>query len=252
MFMKINQPPPFRDAFELYSSRTDGKEIIAEEVKRLTALGRRDTLLDIGAGDGRLTRLIAPHFHSVLAIEKNSAFSEQLARIPNAEPVFVPIQDFTPPRLWDIALLSYSLSGIPPEQLGTTLSRLFEHRRAGGRMLVVTYQDGCGWDQFAGGVYSALGIARSGGVHRHSEELVSAGFRVTPISALNTHIWAPSERELLQTLGFFFHRAGAQYYENPIRFLSLLEPHLVNLSNRGVAIPVVEQILEVSPREGER
>jgi hypothetical protein len=148
---------------------------------------------------------------------------------------------------FDIILMSYSLSGVPDERLAPFLKRLFDHLTPRGQILFATYQDGCPWDRYAGQVYEALGVARSGGVKRHLEKIRGAGFDAQHLVSLDTFIWAHDPAPLFEALEFFFLGNTEQYHASRPAFegalLALAEP----LPGGRTGIGVVESLFRITP-----
>lgn len=235
-------------SFDRYSARTDGKEQIAAAIRDIARTFGYSVLIDLGAGDGRLTRLVSPAFQETFAIEKNASFETILSSIPKVTPVINSMENVIPPKHFDLALMSYSLSGINESNLKGFLEILFRHMNPGGKLCYVTYQDGCAWDIFAGTVYDALGIPRTGGTSKHIADLARSGFTSQPIKTFHTAIWADSPEDLYHTLGFFFIKKIAEYERRIDQFLPILQDLRVNLPNGRVAMPVTEIIAEISSR----
>jgi hypothetical protein len=119
-----DRPQLFRAAFDRYVASTDGKEKLAQEIVAIARSMQAARLLDLGAGNGTLTRLVSPHFQAIVAVEQNSAFEAPLSLVPNAVTVISRMEDYVPVEPPDIVLMSYSLDGIPVERLGSTMTAL--------------------------------------------------------------------------------------------------------------------------------
>lgn len=204
-----------------------------------------ESLLDLGAGDGTLTRLLSPYFENILAVDKNAKFEHQLSLIPKVTAAIARMEDVIVPRKVDIILMSYSTSGVPAARLGPFLSSLFEHLTPRGKILLATYQDGCSWDRFAGEVYEKLGLSRSGGVSRHFEQIEAAGLSAERVASLDTFIWAPDLPSLFDTLEFFFLPRIDEYRGLRGELLGRLKPFAEPLPGGEVGIKVVEIVLEL-------
>ena len=235
----------FADAFDLYSLNTDGKQKIAAAIAALVSELKDPVLVDLGAGNGRLAKLLSGTFACIIAVEKDHEFQSSLAAIPTVVPVFCRMQDFVPSEVFDIALMAYSLSGIPKDLLDGFLTHLEEKKKEGGRILVATYENGCAWDRFADPVYRALGIARTGGENRHTAEIEETGRTTVRIQSFDTLIWGENLESLYRNLGFFFFKQHRQYLERSAEFLPLLSSFSIRTESGQVAIPVSEVLLEI-------
>jgi len=203
------------------------------------------SLLDLGAGDGTLTRLLAPYFRDVMAVDKNAEFERPLSLIPNVTAAIARMEDFVPPNAVDMILMSYSTSGVPGPRLGSFLSSLFEHLTPRGKILFATYEDGCPWDRFAGEVYARLGLPRTGGAARHREQIEGAGFSAERVASLDTFIWAGDLPSLFDTLEFFFLPRITHYRALREELLGKLEPFAEPLPEGRVGIKVIEVVYEL-------
>lgn len=239
--------PTFGELFELYSANTDGKEKVAEYVNSLGEARPGALLVDFGAGDGRLTRRLLRGFSNIIAVEKEESFHPSLAAIPGVKVVASRIEDFTPPRPYDVGLLSYSLSGIPKPRFYTAVKRFLDLRREGGQLLFVTFVDGCDWDLFADGIAKHLNAPRRSGLAQHREELESFGFRTRIATTVATSIWGEDSDALYRNLGFFFYRQIAAYLRDESKLKPILEK-LQSWDGVRMNLSVAEAIVEILPR----
>ncbi len=237
--------PSFEALFERYSARTDGKAKIAASITGLAGAPADMHLLDLGAGDGRLTRLLAPQFAHTTAVDKKSSFHDQLGAIPRVTPVTSTIEDLTIARPFDLGLLSYSLSGVPPGRLREAVGSLFAQSTPEGRLFYVTYQDGCEWDCFANEVYATLNIPRNGGSSAHQSDLAAAGLQVREVDSLRTSIWDSSLNELYSTLAFFFVAKAREYLQRQNEFLPVLASLTQQQGATRISLPVTEKVFEI-------
>ena len=157
------------------------------------------------------------------------------------------IEDSVTPDKIDLALMSYSLSGLPMENRGSFLSRLFEAKNPQGKVLYVTYEDGCNWDIFSSYVYEFLGRPIKGGVNLHKQELESLGFNSEILSKATTLIWGSSLDDLAEVLAFFFLDKLEQYLADISKFKTLLKEVSHQMPDGRSAIEVVEALVEVKP-----
>jgi len=62
---------------------------ILEKIAKTASIGKSDTVLEIGAGDGRLTKILAQNAKKVIAIEIDQKFASALEKMPkNVEVIF--------------------------------------------------------------------------------------------------------------------------------------------------------------------
>ncbi len=237
--------PSFADLFELYSLHTNGKEKVAEAIISIAQEINARLLLDLGAGDGRLTRLLSSAFRSTIAVEKHPAFQIKLAAITGVTVIAATIADYIPERSFDIALLSYSLSGVPLSELSKFLDRLNAYRSHRGKILFVTYRDGCPWDLFAEEIYQLLGIGRTGGLERHMNQLSNVGCSTESLQVIESRIWGESMQDLAANLGFFFYKRAPEYFDRLEIVCDILERYVIATSENRIFLPVSEVICEI-------
>jgi len=235
----------FRTTFDRYVAHTDGKEKLAREIAALASSMRATRLLDLGAGNGILTRLVSPYFRSIVAVEHNRAFESALGHIPNTVPVMARMEDHVPVEPPDLVLMVHSLDGIPLERLGRTLTQLFSHLAPGGKIAFVTQEDGCPGDRFGERIHQALGLPLYGGSGRQLDDLRRAGFDARRLSSIDGFIWARDRADLLDVLEFFFLDAIDAYRESRPVFEKILGDFVEPFPGERVAIRAVESIYEV-------
>lgn len=235
--------PEVSDMFIRYTGHTDGKELLAQEIKSLSPAG--GILLDLGAGDGQLTSRIAPHFSKTIAVERNSKYQAKLKAIPNTSVVIGTMEESLPDTQFDVALLSYSLTGVPPEQSKKFFDGLLERRAPGGRVYVVTFQDLCDWDIFVTPIYAEIGKPRNGGTRAHLDIIESAGYSADRVSAVRTEIFDDNLPKLAETLGFFFAPSHADYFAKISFHHRALNSFIQPSRYGGVALSCIEEIWEV-------
>jgi SAM-dependent methyltransferase len=98
----------YQKEFEHFLSRTDEKEIFAKLITRFIKKNHIRSLLDIGAGDGRLALKIAKKVKTYVAVEQNPIFVKSL-RAAGLNVIAKPFPcDID--RQFDMVLLSHVLS----------------------------------------------------------------------------------------------------------------------------------------------
>ncbi len=166
-------------------------------------------------------------------------------QIPRSRVIVGRMEQSLPVPQFDLALMSYSLSGVPDSQCAEFLRRLFQCRGPNGRVLFASFRDNCEWDQFTTPIYRELGRIRIGGVEAHKSSIHAAGFKVEHVASIDTEIFDKTLPELSKTLGFFFAPAHQAYFENLPRFEKSLESHARESRYGGVALRCVEEIWEI-------
>jgi len=102
-------------SFKKFLSWTNEKQKTAQEILKIVG-DKKDSLLDIGAGDGTLTRLLADNFDHVTAIEPSSSLFETLKQTCNHDKytlVNQPFESVSLEKKFDVILVSFALQYIP-------------------------------------------------------------------------------------------------------------------------------------------
>ncbi|MFH8410918.1 class I SAM-dependent methyltransferase [Streptomyces sp. NPDC018019] len=129
----------YREVFDRFLSGTDEKATTHPYLRGVVdRLPARRVLLDVGAGDGRTTRYLAPYFGRTVCIEPSEPMRRALARsCPQAEVVAEPVFDAQVDAQADLALLSHVLYYIPRIQWAAMVARIMEWVAPEGVLLVV-------------------------------------------------------------------------------------------------------------------
>lgn len=235
--------PDASELFLRYTSQSDGKELLAREIEQLVPSG--GVLLDLGAGDGKLTSRIAPHFSQIVAVEKNPKYCSKLKAIPNASVVIGDMEENLPDLAFDLALISYSLTGVSLEKSGWFFKELMKRRKPNGKIYVVTFQDFCDWDLYVTPIYAEIGRPRTGGTRAHLSRIESSGYKAEKVSGIVTEMFDETPAKLAETLGFFFTPAHEAYFANIASHHKLLNKLIQKSRYGGVALRCIEEIWEV-------
>jgi hypothetical protein len=238
--------PLYGPTFERFVAASDAKEKCAQAVGKVAQEIGASSLLDLGAGDGTLTRMLAPFFETIIAVEGRKGCEAALLRIPNTSTIIARMEDVVPPRKMDVILMSYSLPGVPSERRGPFLRSLLESLTPRGQILLVTHQDGCPGDAYAGHVSEALGIARSGGTAGHRQEIRGAGLDVELVASFDTFVWANDLASLFDTLEFFFLGHTEAYHASRAAFEGVLRTLAEPLPDGRTGIRLVESLFKLT------
>lgn len=130
--------PAYSQAFAVFLAHTDQKTNanawLASQVSRLA---RRNVFIDAGAGTGKLTAWLQPHFQQTIAIEPNSSLREELqATCVGAQVVATPIVEAQPDALADFILCSHVFYYIDRHHWGANLQALTRWLAPGGVLAI--------------------------------------------------------------------------------------------------------------------
>lgn len=235
--------------FERYTAATDEKEKIALAIEAISRVTGNEALLDLGSGDGVLTRKLATVFKSIVAVEKNLKYSTKLQDLRNVKTVFSLMEDYQPDRVFNIALMAYSLSGIGKNNLFEVMQCLLDSLSQKGKLLCVTHAEDSAWDRFASIVRHDLGISRTGGTALHLKELQDCNLKGSVLLTLPSLIRSDSLEALAEKLSFFFLREVEAYQRNIKIFTQILGPFTVKLKTGEVALQSAQSIIEITANQ---
>jgi hypothetical protein len=238
----------YAERFRRYTAHTDGKRKLAEIVREFAASRNLRYLLDLGAGDGELTRHLVGAFDESIAVDRNAAFRAPLCRVGVDRCLMQSMEhvDYAMLR-YDCVLLSYSLNGFRGEQLAHLLDQLQESILPGGRFLLCTEANTGRWHSFAGAVSELLDLDRASGSSSDVARLQEIGITPTKLATVQTQIWGDSVSDLASTLSCFFMKVLGSYDYQDRRVAELLADYTVPLSSGGVKLIVEESVYEFSP-----
>lgn len=240
----------YANLFERYVRAADGKQVVGRALAKLLAGIPNAQVLDMGAGRGEITEIMASRAQRVDAVEPNEHLIIELKKIvdrkPNIHAISGSLEEFSTNRRYDLIVLSYVLESIRSDEAMRHMRRLFELLRPGGRVVGVTFLDGCDWDAYSAAVERLVHYGRAGGTGRVFDRLRDAGINARLIETLNTHIAAATPEELYQALGFFYKRQLSRYIERYGTLSSELMRY-ANVSKSRAFIEVKEVIYEILP-----
>jgi len=134
----------YEQAFAVFLANTDQKDRAREWLEQTVArLPNRRTLIDAGAGTGKVTAWLTPHFSQTVAIEPNPHLREELQQnCPDATILPEPILEARPGVQADFVLTSHVFYYIPDEEWLPTLDRLVSFLAPGGQLAIVVQNEG--------------------------------------------------------------------------------------------------------------
>ncbi|MCP3143440.1 class I SAM-dependent methyltransferase [Pyxidicoccus xibeiensis] len=128
----------YATAFRILAATARHPENIARVVEeRLgSRLPEHPTLLDVGAGSGKVAERLAPRFASLTLVEPNPdqlvGFAHEKAKV-----LLEPLERFHSPEQYDLVLCSHVMYHVPPSDWGGFIDRLLSFTRPGGSCLLV-------------------------------------------------------------------------------------------------------------------
>ncbi|MBW3538091.1 class I SAM-dependent methyltransferase [Candidatus Parcubacteria bacterium] len=235
--------------FERYAQHTNGKQIIGTRLAKLADTFHKARILDVGAGNGSISRMLLPHADYLHSIEPNPQFTAALTSLASDGYGFsiTSVQDFdgvgTP---YDLIILSYVLESIEPDEWNRILRKLYGLLSNHGRIIGVTYLDGCGWDSFAAIAASLSGSKRQAGLGYVTKKAREAGFNLSVLEIVDTEIWGKTLQNLYYNLEFYFVKRMEVYEGKQQQLKSELSKLTVEKNDRTI-LSVQEVIFELWP-----
>ncbi|MDP3003966.1 MAG: class I SAM-dependent methyltransferase [Candidatus Azambacteria bacterium] len=127
----------YKNDFEKFLAHTNEKEVLFDEIVKEIERCKTRSLLDIGAGDGRLSIPLSKKVTTYLAVEPKESFAEKLraANIRTIQGTF-PVEI---PETFDFVLSSHSIS-YDKELYEAFLQKAWSLLNPEGTFLIITYR----------------------------------------------------------------------------------------------------------------
>lgn len=136
----------YKDSFEAFLSKTDEKRVLRGELQRMIQGRNIHSILDIGAGNGDLSKPLTTCVSRYVAVEKNPVFSKMLSdagiRVHESMwPAQLPLErDSVQSHFYDMVLLSHVISYESDDWKNILREAWWHVRPGGGVMTLVTYR----------------------------------------------------------------------------------------------------------------
>jgi cyclopropane fatty-acyl-phospholipid synthase-like methyltransferase len=99
----------YKSNFLLIDKYSNEKEAIIQEAVDFFKPRREHVFLDVGAGDGKITRQIGKKARKTMAVETNRKFVGELKKIPRTKVYVKKFESFLPDEKFDLILASHVL-----------------------------------------------------------------------------------------------------------------------------------------------
>lgn len=192
-------------SFEKFLSWTNEKQRIAEEILKIVG-DKKDLLLDIGAGDGSITKFVSDKFDHVTAIEPVPSLFEIMKKKCHANKYTLinsPFESTALEQKFDIILVSYALQFIPnyPQEI----FRMKNLLKDSGLLLVVELdQENCElWRFHRKYRKDVLGVNSPDPVTLDFSDLLKKAFKVQKVSFFAT-LSIPSVDDAISIFDFIY------------------------------------------------
>lgn len=164
--------------------------IAAEGVAALRALGPVDRAIELGAGTGQFTRMVASQARSVEAVDASPevlAVNAAKVRSPNVERTVADVFQFVPQRRADLVVAAALVSHVPRERAAAFWAAVDRMLRPGGRVFL--------FDEAPHGLWAEEASGERDVVWRTLED--GRRFRIVKV------LWEPDElRTVLAGIGW--------------------------------------------------
>jgi len=131
-------PQDYAHAYRILSSTARNPENVERVVQErlLPRLPPRPSLLDVGAGPGKVAERLAPHFGSLTLLEPNREQLPEL-KLEGAKLFHVTLERYASPEKYDLVLCSHVLYHVPFADWGGFIDRLLAFVRPGGACVIL-------------------------------------------------------------------------------------------------------------------
>lgn len=196
----------YKTSFEAFLKNTDEKLVLSQELNDLFAKLNIKSVLDIGAGNGELSRLISPNLERYVAIEQRPDFVEKLRTIehPNIS-VFKGDYPIQIEEKFDAVLFSHSLPIVGNDKSAWQefIDDSLENLKIGGRLVIVTYEAGnSDWSKLIDQAELPRKNDRTGQIDLLANFLQSK--TEVEVKEIITHVKAQTVNELMNSLAFVY------------------------------------------------
>lgn len=131
-------PQDYATAFRILAASARHPEYLGRivEDRLLSRLPKQPTLLDVGAGSGKVAERLAPHFGALTLLEPNP---NQIAglKLDKATVHVEPLERFHSTEKYDVVLCSHVLYHVPLSDWAGFIDRMLTFVRPGGYCLLV-------------------------------------------------------------------------------------------------------------------
>jgi ubiquinone/menaquinone biosynthesis C-methylase UbiE len=234
------------ELFVKYINNTNGKNVLCNYLKNELPKYNYTSLLDVGAGQGEFAIGLTSILKSVVAVEPNQSFAQNLREknIKNLTVIEDTIQNYKTYDSYDIILLSYFLDLFQDKDIEIIMNKIMKLKSAKGIILGISYLPRCDWDNYAHIIINDLTIERKGGIDRVFTKLEKFNYYCSIMNIIDTEIYGKTLEDLYYNLSFFFKKNLEGYYSNIDRYIKILQKYSRIKDNR-YSINVKEVIYEI-------
>ena len=189
-----------------YCSSTNGKSLTASYLRNFCAQKDFSKLLDVGGGNGYIASELSKDFTEVVVIEPNVFLADKIRNLDllNVKIIQNNIENITLDEKFDIILLSYFLDTIPISKYRCIINKLNGLLSSNGKIVCVTYLDGCDWDVYVRGMSNLLGEVRRGGYNQILSSLKNIDWYPQVIQIFDSALFAQNYDDLHKVVRYFF------------------------------------------------
>ncbi len=232
--------------FGRYTENTNGKDIVGNCLVNIIKKAEYKSCLDIGAGRGEIATVLAPALERIVMVEPCNRYIQEMknGKHENIEIAEKRIEDYHTREQYDLILMSYFLDSFDEQRIRYYLELAWPMLEENGKLVGVTYLDGCDWDAFIHHIAQRLTIDRTGGFSRLLERLRKRGWNMLILEIVDTEIRGDNLGGLYENLAFFakddldgYRRFHDEYMEDLAKYISV--------SHGSVVISLKEVIYQI-------
>ncbi len=209
-------------SFTKYLAWSDEKTQIAKYIADLLPnVPNNLSLLDIGAGNGLLTKQIAHLFHEIIAVEPSYALFNQLQQecaAPKYTCINKPFEKVFIEKQFDVILISFALQYIPNYQ--EELTQIQKMLKPNGLLLIIEVDTNNNelYSFYRKHITTVLGHTIEEPEYFYLDELLAKHFCVSK-SSIQTSLIIPSVNQLLGIANFIFDTDWELFQEDALKII---------------------------------
>lgn len=199
----------YKKSFNLFLKRTDEKKVIYNFINTNIHLHGKIRFLDIGGGDGTLSRMISDKVDSVVIIEPNKFIFRNSKRGNKLKIINSKWEELYLNDTYDFILAAYVVTYFPEKSRKQLIEKMYNNLAPGGTILILSVDARRGsWRKIHSFFYRLIG-------HKHyssDDEIRKIIKKYNVVNKMfKTRVVAKDSKEMLKILNFDFGRYPEEY-----------------------------------------
>ncbi|WP_192485256.1 MULTISPECIES: class I SAM-dependent methyltransferase [Cysteiniphilum] len=133
----IHTAEQYANIYKILQKHDNSKQIIDHITKEILPTINCNRFLDIGAGEGKITKKISPHFNNTLAIEPNPTYASLLKSIDNLTVINQTFQEVKLTEQYNFILCSHVLYHVDEKDWDAFALKAYKALAPGGVLMFV-------------------------------------------------------------------------------------------------------------------